>query len=86
MKITGVVTKTKAGYEGANPYAFTITDEEGNEYFCHLGDLKKNERKLYDTTGKFIETETLQLGDKVSFDEFTPDEKIRIAIRVEKKT
>ena len=43
------------------PHDFQIKDEKGEVYFAHLGDLQKNEDKLYD---KISETEFLAEGDQ----------------------
>lgn len=46
------------------PHDFQIEDDKGEIYFAHLGDLQKNEDKLYDKTET---TEFLAEGEKVEF-------------------
>lgn len=48
-----------------NPHSFWIQDEDGNEYFAHLGDLTINSGKLL--RNENIDTEFLQVNDPVTF-------------------
>lgn len=47
------------------PHDFKIEGEDKKIYFAHLGDLQRNEDKLYD---KIKETEFLKEKDQVEFD------------------
>lgn len=53
---------------GGNPYGFTITGDDGQSYYAHLGDLKENEIKLYNSSSS--PTYYLKKGDKVQFEPF----------------
>jgi hypothetical protein len=81
MVLKGIVENAFCKTEGGDPYAFKIKSN-GKSYFCHLGDLERNEEKLYKNLSE--PTEFLKNGDEVEFEVFTPQDPL--AIHVHKST
>ncbi|KTD63881.1 hypothetical protein [Legionella spiritensis] len=83
--VTGTVLKANTDKEDGNPHSFKIQGDDKKIYFCHLGDIKHNEDKLY---GKHDEeTLFLEEGDNVKFQVFDQEkypEKYLFAIHIEK--
>ncbi|WP_019216553.1 hypothetical protein [Legionella tunisiensis] len=56
----GIITSHRGS---PDPNAYNIRGDDGQDYFAHIGDLKKNENLLYHTSH-----EILSDGDRVEFD------------------
>lgn len=49
-----------------DPNCYIIEDDDGKEYFAHIGDLRKNEKIIE----RSHDAEILHQGDKVEFEIF----------------
>jgi hypothetical protein len=80
--LNGVVEQALTGKEGGEPYGFIIRGTDYKTYYAHLGDLKKNEKKLYKNLNR--PTAFLKEGDHVEFNCYIPSVHL-LAIHVDKK-